>query len=41
MEIRLATTADVVGIQRVGQICWPETYAAIAPPGYVADGPNV
>jgi len=38
MKIRLATSTDLDGIQRVGQICWPETYSAIAPPGYVDDG---
>lgn len=37
MKIRLVTAADVPGIQQVGQICWPETYAAIAPPRYVTD----
>lgn len=38
MNIRLATTADIAAIRAVGQICWPETYRAIAPPGYVEDG---
>jgi len=38
MKIRLATSTDLDGIQRVGQICWPETYSAIAPLGYVDDG---
>lgn len=38
MNIRLATTTDIAGIRAVGQLCWPETYSAIAPPGYVEDG---
>lgn len=38
MNIRLATTADIAGIRPVGQICWPETYRAIVPPGYIEDG---
>lgn len=38
MNIRLATMADIAAIRAVGQICWPETYTAIAPPGYVEDG---
>ena len=35
MDIRLSTTTDVEGIRVVGHICSPETYSAIAPPGYV------
>lgn len=38
MNIRLATAADIAGIQQVGQICWPETYTAIAPLGYIESG---
>lgn len=38
MQTRLATLEDIEAIRRIGLICWPETYTAIAPPGYVEDG---
>ena len=38
MNIRLAAMTDLEGIRAVGQQCWPETYTAIAPAGYVEDG---
>lgn len=38
MQIRLATIVDIEGVRAVGQRCWPATYNAIAPPGYVDYG---
>lgn len=38
MNNRLAALQDIEAIRRIGLVCWPETYTAIAPPGYVEDG---